>query len=411
MSYSNPNCYPEFLNNKLKHFYIDKIKNEWGGQHIMRGKVTDQHSVELMSNDYLSIASNPDIIMAQKNALGANENTLLMSTVFLKKNSPQMIFEEKMARFLHADETVLCQSGYAANVGLIQSMIGGTQTPIYVDQFAHMSLWDGAGMTQQKIIPFRHNSVANLLALIDQYGPGVVIVDSVYSTNGSVCPLVELVNEAFQLGCVLLVDESHSLGTHGPQGRGLVVEYGLQDKVMFRTASLAKAFASRAGVIACPQYVSDLFKMTSKPSIFSSSLLPHEIVGLDKTLDIIANADIQRRRLKNNTDYLRQALDGLGYNVSTGEAQIIALESGSEYNTILLRDALEKRGVFGSVFCAPATPKNRAIIRLSVNASLTKDQLDHVILACAEIVDELDVPHWRSSLRKRRPRSEHRQQA
>lgn len=411
MSYSNPNNYPDFLNEKLKHFYIDKIEKEWGGQHIMRGKVTDQHSIELMSNDYLSIASHQDILVAQKDALSANESALLMSTVFLKENSPQIVFEKKMAEFLHADETVLCQSGYAANIGLIQSMIGDTNIPIYVDQFAHMSLWDGASMAEGSIIPFRHNSVSNLMTLIKQRGPGVVIVDSVYSTNGSVCPLVELVDTAFYLGCVLLVDESHSLGTHGPQGRGLVVEYGLEDKVMFRSASLAKAFASRAGIIACPEDVADLFKMTSKPSIFSSSLLPHEIMGLDKTLDVIANADIQRRRLKNNTQFLRDALDRLGYNVSTGEAQIIALESGSEYNTILLRDALEKRGIFGSVFCAPATPRNRAIIRFSVNASLTKSQLNKVVDACAEIVGELDVPHWRSSLRKRRPSYEYKQQA
>lgn len=398
----NPNHYPSFLTPKLDQFFNERVKREWSGGHIMRGLTPNNSAVQLMSNDYLSIAKHPSILEAQKSSLSTSENHLLMSTIFLQGDSPQMLFEKKLADFCHADEVVLCQSGYAANVGLIQSIVENTNTPIYVDQFAHMSLWDGVTMSKNKVISFRHNNVANMTSLIKQHGPGLVIVDSVYSTDGSVCPLVELVNAAYDLQCTLLVDESHSLGTHGPQGRGLVVKHHLEDKVMFRTASLAKAFASRAGLITCPKAFSDFFKFTSKPSIFSSSLLPYEIVGLDKTLDIIKNADIQRMRLKRNTEFLRESLGALGYNVSTGKAQIIALESGTESNTILFRDALERRGIFGSVFCAPATAKNRAIIRMSINASLTQQQLDKVVEACAEIVDELDVLNWKSSLRKRR---------
>jgi CAI-1 autoinducer synthase len=398
----NPNQYPIFLRQKLKAFYVDRFHHEWNGQHIMRGKKMGPKSIQLMSNDYLSIVSSRnDSAFNNCSNLNSGDDSLLMSSIFLQEDSPQALFEAKMADFMRSDEVILCQSGYAANVGLIQSIVEGTNTPVYVDRMAHMSLWDGAAMAKTRVIPFRHNDVTNMQQLIELHGPGLVIVDSVYSTDGSICPLPDLVNVAFNLECILLVDESHSLGTHGPQGSGLVVKYGLENKVMFRSASLAKAFACRAGLITCPQDFSDFFKFTSKPSIFSSSLLPHEIVTLDKTLGIIKDADILRMRLKNNTAYLRNALNKLGYNVTLGDAQIIALESGTERNTIALRDALEKRGIFGSVFCAPATAKNRAIIRLSINSTLTKAQLNRIVNACAEIVDELDVPNWKSSLRKR----------
>jgi CAI-1 autoinducer synthase len=268
---------------------------------------------------------------------------------------------------------------------------------------AHMSLWDGIAMAGIKPIAFRHNDVNSLKKLISKNGPGLVMVDSVYSTNGSVCPLKALVNAAFDLDCILLVDESHSLGTHGPQGRGMVVEHGLQNKVMFRTASLAKAFAGRAGLITAPAGFSDFFKFTSKPAIFSTALLPQEIAGLNSTLSLIIKADKKREQLRRNTSYIRRHLDSMGFNVDDSKSQIISLESGTEWNTILLRDELEKQGIFGSIFCAPATAKKRALMRFSINASLTPQELRQIVVACETIVTTLDVAQWRSTKRKKAP--------
>lgn len=406
MSFSSKTIgtYPPPLAKKLDDFYIERLQNEWQGQHIMRGKIADKNDIQLVSNDYLSLANHPDILLAQKSSLEKKEQYSLMSAIFLHGDNPQMEFEKRLAEFINSDEVILCQSGYAANVGLIQAILEGTPQPVYIDRMAHMSLWDGIKMASANPIPFRHNDTRHLKSLIEKYGPGLVLVDSVYSTDGTICPLPEMVNMAFDAGCMCLVDESHSLGTHGAGGKGLVAHYNLENKVIFRTASLAKTFAGRAGLVACPDGFSDFFKFTSKPSIFSSALLPFEISGLNKTLDLIIQADIQRARLRRNTAFLREHLEAIGYNLNSGEAQIIALESGTEWNTILLRDALEKRGIFGSVFCAPATPKNRAIIRLSINSSLNKRQLLHIVEACREAAEELNVAQWKSSIRmKKRP--------
>lgn len=391
---------PGFLREHVNTYYHERVEKTWHGGHIMKGLEPGLDAVMLVSNDYLSLAEHPSILQAQVEALGREDNSLVMSSVFVHGECPQTRFEASMATLVGTEDSLLCQSGYAANVGLLQA-IATSHTPIYMDMVAHMSLWEGVKSANAPVHPFRHNSATHLQQLIGRHGPGIVVVDSVYSTNGSVSPLQDIVAVANANECVMVVDESHSLGTHGPHGAGLVAALGLKNRVHFITASLAKAFAGRAGFIACSRRLTEFIKYSSHPAIFSSALLPHEVAGLQATLELIREADERRERLHQNADYLRRHLDALGYNVDASEAQIIALEAGPEQQTMILRDALESRGVFGSVFCAPATATNRSLIRLSVNASLTQAQLDHVIAVCAEIRDEVDMWNWASTRRRR----------
>jgi CAI-1 autoinducer synthase len=265
-----------------------------------------------------------------------------------------------------------------------------------------MSLWEGVLAAGAKAVPFFHNDVEHLQKQIENFGPGVVVVDSVYSTSGSVCPLMDLVRVGNQNGCVLVVDESHSLGTHGPNGEGMVASMGLASEVHFRTASLAKAFAGRAGFITCSTRFADYFKCESRPAIFSSTLLAHEVAGLDATLTIIEKDKWRREKLNENANYLRGSLDEMGYNLNESTSQIISLEAGHERKTIELREALEDCGIFGAPFCAPATPKNRSLIRFSLNCNLNQSELDRVINVCYSIQDKVGFENWPSTRRKHR---------
>lgn len=234
-----------------------------------------------------------------------------------------------------------------------------------------------------------------------RHGPGLVIVDSVYSTTGALCPLEEVVEAAERHGSMILVDESHSLGTHGPQGRGLCAALGLSHRVHFITASLAKAFAGRAGFFTMPAELRPYLMCHSFPSIFSSCLLPHEVAGLAATLDVIRAADDGRRKLVANTRRLRASLADMGYPIDQGTEQIIALEAGPEVDTLALRDALEARGVFGAVFCAPATARNRAMVRLTLNAALIDAEMSHVEAAAREIATLVKPWDWPAARRQR----------
>lgn len=392
---------PLFLSRRIENFYLGRMVDSWGGRHILRGRLPNDNSIVLVSNDYLNLASHPYVLREQARSLLTDGSGILMSAIFLHGPNLQSDVEREYAARFYSEAAIFCQSGWAANVGLIQS-IASEKTPVYLDFLAHMSLWEGAISAGSQTFAFRHNDAGSLRKLIDRHGPGVVAIDSVYSTNGSICRLDELVDIARHSGCVIVVDESHAIGTHGPKGAGLVVEAGLCDQVHFRTASLAKAFAGRGGVIFCPDKFKDYFAFTSRPAIFSSALLPHELVGFRAILKTVSEADDRRNRLHYNAAYLRKGLLELGYNVSDSESQIIALEAGPESQTMILRDALEARGVFGSVFCDPATPKNRSLVRLSVHSELTQDQLDHILRVCHDIRDEVDLANWPSTRRMRR---------
>jgi CAI-1 autoinducer synthase len=273
-------------------------------------------------------------------------------------------------------------------------VIADPQTPVYLDSLAHMSLWEGARAAGAPAHGFRHNDPAHLAKMAARHGPGLVVVDSVYSTTGAVARLPELVEVAEQHDCMILVDESHSLGTHGPGGTGLCAMLGVTDRVHFITASLAKAFAGRAGFFTMPAELRPYLMCHSYPSIFSSCLLPHEVAGLAATFEVIKRADEARRKLHENTRCVRSAFQEAGYPIHQGSEQIISLEAGAESDTLALRDALESRGVFGAVFCAPATSRNRAMVRLTLNAALTDAEMEHVVAVARDIAAQVKPWNW-----------------
>lgn len=369
---------------------------------LVVGRTPGPDAIELRSNDYLALAHHPTILEAQAVSIRSRGHGLMMSGVYADASGLQRALEKRLASFMGGEDCLLCQSGYDANAGLLQA-IATQNKPIYVDFRAHMSIWQGAKSGDALVRGFRHNDLAHLERLIEKDGPGIIVVDSVYSTLGTECPLLETVELAELYGCMVVVDESHSLGTHGPHGAGIVDQLGLNDRVAFRTASLAKAFAGRGGFIIGSATHIEFLRFSSMPAIFSSTVLPHEVEAFEATLDVVASAHDLRAALWKNTRYLRDGLTALGYPIGTGQSQIIPLEAGPEPKTIELREALEAHNIFGAVFCAPATPKNRSMVRFSVNAGFSTAQLDAVLKACAEIKDAVDVAGWPVARRQKRP--------
>lgn len=371
----------------------------WGGTFLLHGRNPGSNAVRLNGNDYLSLTGHPDIVRAQTDAIKHDADFVIQSSVFLHGEHPVRNLERNLAAWVGKEDGMVCQSGYSANIGLLQA-IADEHTPVYLDSLAHTSLWEGARAARAPAYAFRHNDPAHLDRMMARHGPGVVVVDSVYSTTGAICPLVDVVEVTEKHGSMILVDESHSLGTHGPQGAGLCAELGLSDRVHFISASLAKAFAGRAGYFTMPAAMRNYVLSSSYPNIFSSCLLPHEIAGLAATLSVIKKCDSERARLMQLSRRLRANLSDMGYPVHQGTEQIIALESGTEPATMVLRDALEERGVFGAVFCAPATSRNRAMVRLTLSSALTDAEIDHVENVAQEIAPLLRPDQWPIARRK-----------
>jgi len=365
--------------------------------HVVVGRVPGADAVELWSNDYLSLAGHPAIVKAETEALEGGGGDLYMSAVFLNETSLQRALERQMAAFVHAEAAVLCQSGWCANAGLVPALADPT-TPVYLDQFATASLWEGARASGAPVIAFRHNRPESLERLIKRYGPGLILVDAVYAVDGSVCPLAEIAALGEKYACVLVADESHTIGVYGPHGEGLVPSLGLTDKVHYRTFSLSKAFVTRAGMVVGPQRTMSYFPYESRPAIFSSAVLPYELSALVATLKVIQEEDWRRQQLWYNARYLCDGVQRLGYAVGASNSHMIALDTGNERQTVAIRDALEAQGVFGAVLSAPAMAKDRGAIRLSVNAGASERELDRVVAAFKNIRDARTLDPWPSQL-------------
>lgn len=391
------------LSARIAREFSSRWEQQWGGKFVLHGRAPVSGAVRLDGNDYLSVTGHPDIVRAQVAALTQNNESVVQSGVFLLDSHPAHQLEKSLAGWVGKEDGFLCQSGYAANMGLLQ-IIADAQTPIYLDSLAHASLWEGAHAARAPAHAFRHNDPEHLARMMKTHGPGVVVVDSVYSTTGAVCRLREILSVTEKHDSMIVVDESHSLGTHGPRGAGLCAALGVTERVHFITASLAKAVAGRAGFFTAPANMRYYILISSFPNIFSSSLLPHEIAGLSATIGVLQGSDVQRQQLHANTRRLRASLSDSGFPIHQGTEQIISLEAGSEPDAMVLRDALEARDVIGSIFCAPATSKNRAMVRLTLNSSLTDTEMSHVEAVGREIAPLLKPWDWPVARRARNAR-------
>ncbi|MEZ8803627.1 alpha-hydroxyketone-type quorum-sensing autoinducer synthase [Vibrio splendidus] len=373
---------PSFIEERLNFYIQDLITQNQSQKHLVLGKRPPRNAVVMQSNDYLALSHNKPIQQAHQAAISEHDDNVVMSAIFLQDVQSKPAFETELANYVGMESCLLSQSGWAANMGLLQT-ICPPGTPVYIDFFAHMSLWEGIRAAGALAHPFMHNNMNHLRKQLERHGSGVIVVDSIYSTIGTIAPLRDIYEMAQEFDCAVVVDESHSLGTHGENGAGLVHALGLTNQVDFITVSLAKTFAYRAGAILGPKQLSETLPFVAYPAIFSSTVLPQEVVRLEKTLEVIKGAEDKREALFKSAKSLTTGLKRIGFNIRS-ESQIVALECGSEKNTERVRDFLEERDVFGAVFCRPATGKNKNIIRFSVNADMTPRDIDHVLTVCHE---------------------------
>ncbi len=367
---------------------IDRSLSGAPSRRLLRNDRQNSDAIDLRSNDFLSLSGHPSIIDAQIAELKGGGDNIYMSAAFLSESTMQRAVERKMAAFLETEDAVLCQSGWCANVGLMHT-ITDQHTHVYLDQFVHAGMWDGVRSTGSSVHPFRHNNPQHLEDLIKEYGAGVIVVSSIYPGNGLVCPLADVADIAVQRGCELAVDESHTMGVYGRHGEGLVSALGLADKVNYRIFSLSKAMVTRAGMVAGPARIVDFFRYESRPAIFSSAVLQYEIAGLAAALNVIQEEDWRRERLRGNTLSLRAELAKSNFDVLSDDSQIIPIFAGSESDAIELHAALERNNLFSTIISKPDVSKKGSFVRLSVNSSLSEEDIHRVVDICTRVCGPL----------------------
>lgn len=375
---------------------IDRYYNDYPDGPIICGRAVTASDILLSGNDYLAIGNDPRIVRPQIDVLGERREGVYMSGAYTQYLDRQLRLEKDYARWLGAEAAVLCQSGFAANEGLIQAA-AGPDTPVYADMFSHASIWHGATVAGAPAYAFRHNDADHLRRQISKHGPGIVAVEAVYSIIGDLCRLNDILSVCEETGSMLVVDESHAVGVIGRQGEGLVSHLGLAGRVPFRVFSLSKAMVGRGGVVVSSARFAEYFRYESTPAIFSSAVFPDEVARFEATLAVVRGEVRRRARIAGLSERLRRGLLQNGYEVSCSESQIIPLVAGPDSNTAYLRDTLEAHGIIGAMFCAPASPRNRSLVRLCVHNDLSEEDLERILEVSVRIRARVRPDLWPAS--------------
>ena len=330
----------------------------------------------LCSNNYLGLADHPRLREAAAEAamrwgVGAGASRLVSGTMTVHRR-----LEERLAAFKGTETALLFGSGYLANVGVV-SALGGAGDVVFSDELNHASIIDGCRLSRAETSVYRHADVEHLQWCIGQSGGrgGVIVTDSVFSMDGDIAPLEDLVDLAQRHGLRLVVDEAHGTGAVGPDGRGAVADAGLEGEVDVVVGTLGKALGSYGAFAACDAEMAQYLTNCARSLIFSTAPPPPAVAGALAGLELLAEQPRRVEKLQANADVLRAELAREGFDVSGSGTQIVPIIVGDAAMAMRICEAALERGVFAQAIRPPTVPEGTSRLRLTVMASHTKGEL------------------------------------
>jgi len=284
--------------------------------------------------------------------------------------------EERLASFEDRDAALLFRSGYLANVGVV-SALAGAGSVVLSDELNHASIVDGCRLARAETFVYRHADVEHLAwGLRNAEGRSALIVtDSVFSMDGDVAPLAEIVELARRHRVRVVVDEAHGTGCMGPGGRGAVHDAGVEDEVDVVIGTLSKALGAYGAFVACDQALAQLLVNTARPFIFSTAPPPPAVAGALAALDLLAEQPQRAEKLQANGDALRDELAREGFEVAGSTTQIVPLVIGDAKQAMRICELAVEGGVFAQAIRPPTVPEGTSRLRLAVMASHTRGEL------------------------------------
>jgi glycine C-acetyltransferase/8-amino-7-oxononanoate synthase len=330
----------------------------------------------LCSNNYLGLADHPRVREAAADAamrwgVGAGASRLVSGTMTVHRR-----LEERLAGFEQREAALLFGSGYLANLGVV-SALAGEGSVVFSDELNHASLIDGCRLARAETFVYRHCDVDHLAwGLRNAQGRSAVIVtDSVFSMDGDVAPLAEIVELAQRHRVRVVIDEAHGTGCLGPGGRGAAHEAGVADEIDVIIGTLGKALGAYGAYVACDQAMSQLLLNTARPFIFSTAPAPPVAAGALAALELVAAQPERVARLRANAATLRDELHREGFDVSGSTTQIVPIVVGDAHQAMRMCELAIEGGVFAQAIRPPTVPAGTSRLRLAVMASHTKSEL------------------------------------
>jgi 8-amino-7-oxononanoate synthase len=347
--------------------------------------------IMLSSNDYLGLSFHPKVIEAGRAALlkWGTSTTGARPSNGSRKFHVQL--EEKLAAFLGREACHIHSAGYLSCLSSIASFAQKGDI-IYADKNIHSCLWDGIRLSMATVERFSHNSpddLRNVLAASNSDAPKMLVVEGVYSMEGHIVRLPELIDIADEHSCFSVVDDAHGFGVLGRQGRGTVDHFGLNDRVDVVCGSLSKSLASTGGFIAASREVIDYLRSHSRQTIFSAAISPSQAACAEAALEIMQTEPEHHEKLWANTRKYRAMLLNLGLDIWGSETPAIPIVLGSKERVYLFWRALMEKGVFAVMSIAPAVPAGKDLVRTAVSAMHTDEQLEKIADAMAYAIKRL----------------------
>lgn len=370
---------------------IDTLEGPNGAEITINGKKL----INMSSNNYLGFANDERL---KRKANEATDTFGVGAGAVRTINGTQSIHDElesKIADFKQTEAAVAFQSGFNCNMGAISAVMN-KKDAILSDELNHASIIDGCRLSGAKVIRVKHQDMddlrekANEATESGQYEKIMYITDGVFSMDGDVANLPEIVKIAEEFDLITYVDDAHGSGVMG-KGAGTVKHFGLQDKIDFQMGTLSKAVGVVGGYVAGTQNLIDWLKVRARPFLFSTSLTPGAAAACMEAIDIMSASTEEHDRLWDNGRYLKEGLDKLGFNIGQSETPITPCIIGDEKLTQQFSKRLTEEGVYAKSIVFPTVPKGTGRVRNMPSAAHTKDQLDQVLAVYKKVGTELNV--------------------
>ncbi|UCC48533.1 MAG: aminotransferase class I/II-fold pyridoxal phosphate-dependent enzyme [Gemmatimonadota bacterium] len=359
--------------------------------------VGGERKIMIGSNNYLGLTHHPRVIEAAQAAI-EKYGTGCTGSRFLNGNTDMHDFlEERLAGFMGTEAALVFSTGYQTNLGVIGALLGRTDR-VYLDKLDHASIVDASRLSYGEVARFKHGDLEELRAQIEadresngNGGGRMVVVDGVFSMEGDIADLPNLVPLCEGLDAVLVVDDAHAIGYLGPRGAGTADHFGMTDRVPLTIGTFSKSFASIGGFVGGPEPVIHYLRHHARSLIFSASMPPPAVATVLTALEVIENEPERRERLWQITHRMREGFKSLGFEIGPTETPIIPIMIGPVEKTFVFWRAVFDAGIFTNPVMPPAVPENSCRLRTSYIATHTDDQLDFVLETFAKVGRELAV--------------------
>ncbi|WP_118972207.1 serine palmitoyltransferase [Taibaiella koreensis] len=345
------------------------------------------------SNSYLGLTNHPKITEAaiaatRKYGTGCAGSRFLNGTLDIHEE-----LERRLAAYVGKEAAVIFSTGFQVNLGAL-SCLTGRNDYLILDEYDHASIIDGSRLSFSKVIKYAHNDMADLrkkLSQLPEDAVKLIVVDGIFSMEGDIVKLPEMVDIADEFGASIMLDDAHSFGVIGEKGAGTASHFGLTDRVDIISGTFSKSLASLGGFLAADKAVIEFLKHHARSLIFSASMTPASAASVLAALDIIESEPERIERLWANTHYATKLLLDEGFDLGPTETPIIPIYVRDNIKTFNLTCGLQEQGVFVNPVVSPAVPPDSTLIRFSLMATHTFAQIEEALGKLTKLAKELNI--------------------